>query len=137
MAMTTTPAGRSMSTTAVDVGPGCEGLPLLELASDAGDRRQLSVHVRRTDVLPAGTLGALVVDGGQAWVLLDRDADGAVWAHEVAHLVDGIDGRVARRGARTWRRRERFADRLGPLLLEHEPVTVQAAAPLIHEARRR
>lgn len=126
-----------MTAPSVDVGPGCERLPLLELAGAAGERRQVTVHVRRADVLPAGTLGALVVDNGQAWILLDNAADGGVWAHEVAHLVDGIDGRVARRSPRTWRRRERFADRLGPLLLEHEPATLAAAAPLIHEARRR
>jgi hypothetical protein len=131
----TTSPGRS-DVALIDAGDGCEVLPLLEFAGDVGRRRGLTVHVRhRPDLPECGGIVAVRSDGS-AWVLL-RDVDERVWAHELAHLVDDLDGRVTERTDRTVRRRETFADRLGELLLDRRPTTVASARPLIAEARRR
>lgn len=60
-----------------------------------------------------------------------------VFAHEVAHVLDTLDGRVTwSDSARNHRRREGLANRLGPMLLENHPTTVGAAWPLMAAARR-
>lgn len=60
-----------------------------------------------------------------------------VFAHEVAHVLDTLDGRVTWSGSpRNRRRRESFANRLGSALLENGPTTVAAARPLMAAARR-
>lgn len=125
-------------------------LPLLDLAAD------LSALLERFEVALArfpepsvgagGPLNGLCVrQGAVVVVLLDAGACAAagvalesVWAHELAHALDDIDGRVRWSASRRNQgRRERFADRLGALLLDEQPTTVGAARPLMAAARQR
>lgn len=102
------------------------GLPLLDLAADIGRRHQRGRLVIVSATMnahgcydhDAGTIG-LAIDGHTRWADVV-----SVWGHELAHGLDPElgSGDIAQ---------EKFAGQLGPLLVEHEPPSVAAAAPLV------
>jgi hypothetical protein len=109
-------------------------LPLIPLARDiAFEFKGLSV--RKVDSARITPARGVATPGGltdRAVVLLSDDLSPTelplVWAHELGHLLDFRPWVVAHD------RSEAFADDLAWRLLEHEPITMAQAAPLIGEA---
>lgn len=109
------------------------GLPLLDLAADVGRLHARGRLIVGTDWID-GALGHY--DGERGSIVLNLEAlDGwgavvSCWAHELGHALDP-------EGSEDPAERERFANALGPLLIEYEPGSVAAAGPLVERVRRR
>jgi len=114
---------------------GLPDLPLLALAAEVAEtlpQRRLSVRLVPGGMgIAAGCFAAREAVGGLILVDQDLPADEVcqrVWPHELGHALDGEMSRVSTAGA------EAFADRLAPLLLEHQPATLTATQPLIEQS---
>jgi len=103
------------------------GLPLLDLAGDVARSVPGGLAVDVT-VLAGWAAGMCDVRSSPWRIWLAPGAGGDEFAHELAHACDPDIGTVGLIEA------ERFADRLGPLLLAHRPATLVEAAPLIDVA---
>lgn len=121
------------------------GLPLLPLAEDVAGRYKAFDVL--TGEIPYDLAAFFAQRADVAIIVLDPATIerlgrtvGEAFAHELAHAIDHLDGRVRRghhaRSRRVSHRLELFANALGPLLLDHEPATLRAARPLIAAARR-
>jgi hypothetical protein len=117
--------------------------PLAGLLADTARQRGITVVVRLADLHTAdghhvdqallelvGPAG-VELHAGATLLELRRGLEGAAfqqaWSHECAHVLDP---------GRPWADRETFADALGPLLLRHQPATLEQARPLIDQAEQ-
>lgn len=116
-------------------------LPLLPLAEDLAERwGALVIAVTDLELTGAPLRGVLATRPGTAVIMLHggltQDERDEVFAHELAHLVDRFDGRVRHTPAGE-RRRELFANRLAPVLLDQRPASLPEVRPLASKARKR
>ncbi|WP_322754094.1 hypothetical protein [Frankia sp. Cas3] len=135
LALARTQAEQHMLPAATQAHPGTlaldpylRELPLMALAADIAGIQGLAVEVH---VLDPGTAG--LCDLIHRRIILAPMSGAREWAHELAHLIDPAFGT---RGEHAREADEYFADHLGALLLQHEPVTLAEAQPLIDETSR-
>lgn len=110
-------------------------LPLMALAHEVATHQPNACLVIRDSRLSPGVLGSYrpTPTGGVITLDTSRMTDEAtlqqVFAHELAHAIEGAEMGTHASAS------ERWAETLGPLLIEHRPASLDEAAPLIDQAR--